>query len=100
MKKNIIHHNNSTYEFKDEAGYYHLVSNGVDLLKDKRATELLFYKDGIYQYKNKDGLFMIQNEEDLLNYSRDAIFVRWLAIDHYIYISSDGTPRRIGRALL
>ena len=46
---------NGDYSYRTEDGRWHLIRDGVDLLKGKKATECFSYPNGYYEYKTEDG---------------------------------------------
>jgi hypothetical protein len=79
------------YAYTTEDGYYHLIQNGVDLLKDVNAVGSWWYEKDVIQYTTKDGYHhLIMNGVDVLK-DVDAIDC-WRSTRYiYYYTKKDGS---------
>jgi len=70
-------YHNGDYEYQTKDGIWHLIRDGVDLLKGKRAVDCLSYENDDYDYQTKDGIYhLIRDGVDLLDGKR--------AVEHLI----------------
>ena len=86
----IYYYKNGDYQYQDKEGYLHLIRNGFDLLKGKKAKDSWSYVVGDYYYNDSKGYYhLIRDDIDLLK-GKDAKYCYSYNNGYYKYEDSEG----------